>query len=199
MKKFLTALMALFSIVALAACSNNSSSSKSSSKDKTEKSTKMADSEESSSKSTKKSSSTDEEEVDTEESDEETSSSSSSSRKSSTSTTKVEILSDAEIDSVRTIGDFKNAYNKIVDGYSKYADEIGNKLPSSQRAAYNQQIDEMKKVLEESKQTVASNLAKGGSDSTEIPAEGRSTLINSLKLARDQAESTLQSVMDMLN
>lgn len=113
MKKILTAGVALLSVAALAACSGKTASN-SSSKDAKASSSKV----EKSSTSTSKSKS------------------SSKSSKTSVDIPEIVLLTDEEIDNAKTIGDMKSLYNKLVDNYKKYAQDLGGKIPESYRSAY---------------------------------------------------------------
>lgn len=118
MKKLLTAGVALLSVATLAACSGKTAS-ESSSKDSKASSSKVEKSSTSESKS----------------------SSSSKSATSSVDIPEIVLLTDDEIDNAKTLGDMKTIYGKMIDNYTKYLKEIGDKIPASGKEAYNKQVD----------------------------------------------------------
>ena len=175
MKKILTAGVALLSIATLAACSGKtaSESSKNASKDSSSKVEK-------SSTSTSKSKS------------------SSKSATSSVEIPEVVLLTDEEIDNAHTIGDFKNLYTKLIDNYKKYAQDIGKKMPASQRDSYNQQVEPAIKAMDESKTQFDTMLSSAGSDDTVVPDQGRTPFLQQIKTSRDSLKKILDSVYTAL-
>ena len=169
MKKLLTAGVALLSVATLAACSGKTAS-ESSSKDSKASSSKVEKSSTSESKS----------------------SSSSKSATSSVEIPEVVLLTDEEIDNAKTIGDFKNLYTKLIDNYKKYAQDIGQKMPASQRDSYNQQVEPAMKAMDESKTQFDTMLSSVGPDSTTVPEQARSQFAQQLKNARDIAQKALE-------
>ena len=178
MKKLLTAGVALLSVATLAACSGKTAS-ESSSKDAKASSSKVEKSSTSESKS----------------------SSSSKSSKSATSSVKIPeivLLTDDEIDNAKTIGDFKNLYTKLIDNYKKYAQDIGQKMPASQRDSYNQQVEPAMKAMDESKTQFDTMLSSAGSDDTVVPDQGRTPFLQQIKTSRDSLKKILDSVYTAL-
>ena len=164
MKKLLTAGVALLSVATLAACSGKTAS-------------------ESSSKDAKSSTS------------ESKSSSSSKSSKSATSSVKIPeivLLTDDEIDNAKTIGDMKTIYGKMIDNYTKYVKEIGDKIPASGKDAYNQQVAPGIQSMETARKTFNDTLSAAGSDDTVVPEQARSQFAQQLKNARDIAQKALE-------
>lgn len=172
MKKLLTAGVALLSVATLAACSGKTSS-ESSSKDAKASSSKVEKSSTSKSKS-------------------------SSSSKTSVEIPEVVLLTDEEIDNAKTIGDFKNLYTKLIDNYKKYAQDIGQKMPASQRDSYNQQVEPAMKAMDESKTQFDTMLSSAGSDDTVVPDQGRTPFLQQIKTSRDSLKKILDSVYTAL-
>lgn len=174
MKKILTAGVALLSVAALAACSGKTASN-SSSKDAKASSSKVEKSSTSESKS----------------------SSSSKTSKSSVDVPEVVLLTDEEIDNAKTIGDMKSLYNKLVDNYKKYAQDLGGKIPESYRSAYTNQVDPALKTLDESKTQFDKVLSAAGSDDTVVPEQGRAQFAQQLKTARNTMKQAMESAYKM--
>lgn len=168
MKKFLTAGLGLLAVATLAACSNNNSQS-----------------EASSSSSSSVSSST-------------TSASSSSSTTETSSNTEIVLVTDAEIDGAKTIGDMKAIYENLANNYTKYIEDVRTKLPESGREAYDAQVNPAKKVLEDSKKTFNDSLSQLGADTDEIPAEVKESFVTMMKQSRDGMTQILDSVYKMI-
>ena len=85
--------------------------------------------------------------------------SSSSSKSSKSATSSVEIpeivlLTDEEIDNAKTLGDMKTIYGKMIDNYTKYVKEIGDKIPASGKDAYNKQVDPAIQSMETCKKNI---------------------------------------------
>ena len=175
MKKLLTAGVALLSVATLAACSGKTAS-------------------ESSNKEAKASSS----KVEKSSTSESKSSSSSKTSKSSVNVPEVVLLTAEEIDNAKTIGDFKNLYGKLVDSYKKYAQDIGQKMPASQRDSYNQQVEPAMKAMDESKTQFDTMLSSAGSDDTVVPDQGRTPFLQQIKTSRDSLKKILDSVYTAL-
>ena len=175
MKKLLTAGVALLSVATLAACSGKTAS-ESSSKDAKASSSKVEKSSTSESKSK----------------------SSSKSSKTSVEIPEVVLLTDEEIDNAKTIGDFKNLYTKLIDNYKKYAQDIGQKMPASQRDSYNQQVEPAMKAMDESRTQFDTMLSSAGSDDTVVPDQGRTPFLQQIKTSRDSLKKILDSVYTAL-
>ena len=173
MKKLLTAGVALLSVATLAACSGKTAS-ESSSKDAKASSSKVEKSSTSKSKS------------------------SSSSKTSKSATSSVEIpeivlLTDEEIDNAKTLGDMKTIYGKMLDNYTKYVKEIGDKIPAAGKEAYNNQVDPAIQAMESSRKAFNDSLSSLGSDDTVIPEQPRAQVAQQLKSARDIAKQAIES------
>ena len=170
MKKLLTAGVALLSVATLAACSGKTAS-ESSSKDAKASSSKVEKSSTSESKS----------------------SSSSKSATSSVDVPEIVLLTDEEIDNAKTLGDMKTIYGKMIDNYTKYVKEIGDKIPVSGKDAYNKQVDPAIQSMETARKTFNDTLSAAGSDDTVVPEQARSQFAQQLKNARDIAQKALES------
>ena len=162
MKKLLTAGVALLSVATLAACSGKTAS-ESSSKDAKASSSKVEKSSTSESKS----------------------SSSSKSATSSVDVPEIVLLTDEEIDNAKTLGD-------MIDNYTKYVKEIGDKIPVSGKDAYNKQVDPAIQSMETARKTFNDTLSAAGSDDTVVPEQARSQFAQQLKNARDIAQKALE-------
>lgn len=169
MKKLLTAGVALLSVATLAACSGKTAS-ESSSKDSKASSSKVEKSSTSESKS----------------------SSSSKSATSSVDVPEIVLLTDEEIDNAKTLGDMKTIYGKMIDNYTKYVKEIGDKIPVSGKDAYNKQVDPAIQSMETARKTFNDTLSAAGSDDTVVPEQARSQFAQQLKNARDIAQKALE-------
>lgn len=169
MKKLLTAGVALLSVATLAACSGKTAS-ESSSKDAKASSSKVEKSSTSESKSK----------------------SSSKSSKTSVEIPEIVLLTDEEIDNAKTLGDMKTIYGKMIDNYTKYVKEIGDKMPESGKDAYNQQVAPGIQSMETARKTFNDTLSAAGSDDTVVPEQARSQFAQQLKNARDIAQKALE-------
>ena len=169
MKKLLTAGVALLSVATLAACSGKTAS-ESSSKDAKASSSKVEKSSTSESKS----------------------SSSSKSATSSVDVPEIVLLTDEEIDNAKTLGDMKTIYGKMIDNYTKYLKEIGDKIPASGKEAYNKQVDAGIQSMETARKAFNESLSSLGSDDTVVPEQPRAQFAQQIKSARDIAQKALE-------
>ena len=170
MKKLLTAGVALLSVATLAACSGKTAS-------------------ESSNKEAKASSS----KVEKSSTSESKSSSSSKTSKSSVDVPEIVLVTDEEIDNAKTLGDMKIIYGKMLDNYTKYVKEIGDKIPAAGKEAYNNQVDPAIQAMESSRKAFNDSLSSLGSDDTVIPEQPRAQVAQQLKSARDIAKQAIES------
>ena len=170
MKKMILSTAALLMIVSLAACSNKQDTKKETSN--SQSTTKVTSKSANTSKS--KDTSTD---------SEETSSSS--------------LLTDAEISKAKTVGDFKKLFAKLMDQSVSITEEAGTSVTGSAKEQYDAMISTLKQGLENQKDIFNESLESIGSDSTVVPKEDREALIESLKDAREELESTRKEMKDM--
>lgn len=170
MKKMILSTAALLTIVSLAACSNKQGTKKETSN--SQSTTKVTSKSANTSKS--KDTSTD---------SEETSSSS--------------LLTDAEISKAKTVGDFKKLFAKLMDQSVSITEEAGTSVTGSAKEQYDAMISTLKQGLENQKDIFNEGLESIGSDSTVVPKEDREALIEILKDAREELESTRKEMKDM--
>lgn len=170
MKKMILSTAALLMIVSLAACSNKQDTKKETSN--SQSTTKVTSKSANTSKS--KDTSTD---------SEDTSSSS--------------LLTDAEISKAKTVGDFKKLFAKLMDQSVSLTEEAGKSVTGSAKEQYDATVSALKQGLENQKDIFNESLESIGSDSTVVPKEDREALIESLKDARDELESTRKEMKDM--
>ena len=170
MKKMILSTAALLTIVSLAACSNKQDTKKETSN--SQSTTKVTSKSANTSKS--KDTSTD---------SEETSSSS--------------LLTDAEISKAKTVGDFKKLFAKLMDQSVSLTEEAGKSVTGSAKEQYDAMISTLKQGLENQKDIFNEGLESIGSDSTVVPKEDREALIEILKDAREELESTRKEMKDM--
>ena len=170
MKKMILSTAALLTIFSLAACSNKQDTTKetSNSQSTTKVTSKSANT------STSKDNSTD---------SEDTSSSS--------------LLTDAEINKAKTVGDFKKLFAKLMDQSVSITEEAGTSVTGSAKEQYDAMISTLKQGLENQKDIFNEGLESIGSDSTVVPKEDREALIEILKDAREELESTRKEMKDM--
>ena len=170
MNKMILSTAALLTIVYLADCSN---------KQETKKETSNS---QSTTKVTSKSANTSKSK-DTSTDSEDTSSSS--------------LLTDAEISKAKTVGDFKKLFAKLMDQSVSITEEAGGSVTGSAKEQYDATISALKQGLENQKDIFNEGLESIGSDSTVVPKEDREALIESLKDAREELESTRKEMKDM--
>jgi hypothetical protein len=170
MKKMILSTAALLTIFSLAACSNKQDTKKETSN--SQSTTKVTSKSANTSKS--KDTSTD---------SEETSSSS--------------LLTDAEISKAKTVGDFKKLFAKLMDQSVSITEEAGTSVTGSAKEQYDAMISTLKQGLENQKDIFNEGLESIGSDSTVVPKEDREALIEILKDAREELESTRKEMKDM--
>ena len=154
MKKMILSTAALLTIFSLAACSNKQDTKKETSN--SQSTTKVTSKSANTSKS--KDNSTD---------SEDTSSSS--------------LLTDAEINKAKTVGDFKKLFAKLMDQSVSITEEAGTSVTGSAKEQYDAMISTLKQGLENQKDIFNEGLESIGSDSTVVPKEDREALIEILK------------------
>ena len=170
MKKMILSTAALLTIVSLAACSNKQDTKKETSN--SQSTTKVT------SKSAKTSKSKD---------------TSSDSEEGSTSS----VVTDDDISKAKTVGDFKKLYAKIIDQTVSLTKEAGSSVTGSAKEGYDTTLSALKEQMEGQKEIFNEALESIGSDSTVVPKDERETLIESLKEAREQLESSRKEMEDL--
>lgn len=170
MKKMILSTAALLTLVSLAACSNKQETKKETSN--SQSTTKVT------SKSAKTSKSKD---------------TSSDSEEASTSS----VVTDEDISKAKTVGDFKKLYAKIIDQTVSLTKEAGSSVTGSAKEGYDTTLSALKEQMEGQKEIFNEALESIGSDSTVVPKDERETLIESLKEAREQLESSRKEMEDL--
>ena len=170
MKKMILSTAALLTIVSLVACSNKQDTKKETSN--SQSTTKVTSKSANTSKS--KDTSTDSEDT-------------------STSS----LLTDAEISKAKTVGDFKKLFAKLMDQSVSLTEEAGTSVTGPAKEQYDATVSALKQGLENQKDIFNESLESIGSDSTVVPKEDREALIESLKDAREELESTRKEMKDM--
>lgn len=166
-KKFFASLIFLFAATTLAACSSNSN------------------------KETKASSTADSSKV--VESSTEESSTSQSSETITLKESTVTYLSDAEIDAITTIGDFKHAFTSLMESYVADFDELIAQLPDGAKTQLEPYRGQLVEMLEQQKAALDTQMQAAGDDSTEIPVEVKESLASTLKTVRDQLKQAMET------
>ena len=118
---------------------------------------------------------------------------------SKTNASEVTLLTDEEIDNAKTFGDMKTLFGKLIDSYKKYVEEIGDKVPESQKDAYKQQVEPALNSLETSRKAFNDGLSSAGSDDTEMPEEARTVFLQQLKTARDGMKQAIESASKIVS
>ena len=170
MKKMILSTAALLTIVSLAACSNKQDTKKETSN--SQSTTKVT----SKSANTTKSKDT-----------------STDSEKGSTSS----VVTDEDISKAKTVGDFKKLYAKLMDQTVSLTEEAGSSVTGSAKEGYDATVSALKEQMEGQKEIFNEALESIGSDSTVVPKDEREGLIDSLKEARDQLESSRKEMEDL--
>ena len=170
MKKMILSTVALLTIVSLVACSNKQDIKKETSN--SQSTTKVTSKSATTSKS--KDTSTDSED-----------------------TSISSLLTDAEISKAKTVGDFKKLFANLMDQSDSLTEEAGASVTGSVKEQYDVTIRGLKEKLESQKEGFYEGLESIGFNSTVVPKEEREDLIERLKDARDEFESTRKELKDM--
>ena len=167
MKKMILSTAALLTIVSLAACSNKQDTKKDTSN--SQSTTKVTSKSATTSKS--KDTSTDLEDT-------------------STSS----LLTDDEISKAKTV---KKLFAKVMDQSVSHTEEAGASVTGSAKEQYDATISALKEKLESQKEIFYKGLDSIGLNGDVVPKEDREALIERLKDARDELESTRKELKDM--
>ena len=170
MKKMILSTVALLTIVSLVACSNKQDIKKETSN--SQSTTKVTSKSATTSKS--KDTSTDSED-----------------------TSISSLLTDAEISKAKTVGDFKKLFANLMDQSVSLTEEAGASVTGSVKEQYDVTIRGLKEKLESQKKVFYEGLESIGLNSTIVPKEDREDLIERLKDAIDEFESTRKELKDM--
>ena len=170
MKKMILSTAALLTLVSLAACSNKPETKKETSNSQT------------TSKVTSKSSGTSKSKNTVTDSEEGSASS---------------LVTDDDISKAKTVGDFKKLFVKLMDQTVSITEEAGISVTGTDKESYDATVSALKQEMENQKEVFNEGLESIGSDSTVVPKEEREALIESLKDAREELESTRKEMKDM--
>ncbi|WP_288599081.1 hypothetical protein [uncultured Streptococcus sp.] len=170
MKKMILSTTALLTLVSLAACSNKQETKKETSNSQT------------TSKVTSKSSGTSKSKNTATDSKEKSASS---------------LVTDDDISKANTVGDFKKLFAKLMDQTVSLTEEAGTSVTGADKESYDATVSALKQEMENQKEVFNEALESIGSDSTVVPKEEREALIESLKDAREELESTRKEMKDM--
>lgn len=170
MKKMILSTAALLTLVSLAACSNKQETKKETSNSQT------------TSKVTSKSSGTSKSKNTATDSEEGSASS---------------VVTDDDISKAKIVGDFKKLFAKLMDQTVSLTEEAGTSVTGADKESYDATVSALKQEMENQKEVLNEALESIGSDSTVVPKEEREALIESLKDAREELESTRKEMKDM--
>lgn len=123
-----------------------------------------------------------------------TSSSSSASKTLKDST--VTYLTDADIEAMETLGDYKASFKALIDAYVKDFEDLIAQLPEESQEALHPYRDQLVESLNSQYETLVSQFATYGDDATPLPAETKPTLTASLRNMRDQLQSVMQTARE---
>ncbi len=167
-KKLFPILVGLLTVTALTACSTNKSKEGDSSSSSTVASSKVEES---------------------------TSASSSSVAKTLKEST-VAYPSDQEIEAIQTLGDVKGTFKSLSDTYVADFDELVNQLPEEGKKALAPFREQLAQMLEKQQEALATQFETLGDDNTQIPEEGRESMISILKTSRDQLKQAMTTARE---
>ena len=107
------------------------------------------------------------------------------------------VVTDDDISKAKTVGDFKKLYAKIIDQTVSLTKEAGSSVTGSAKEGYDTTLSALKEQMEGQKEIFNEALESIGSDSTVVPKDERETLIESLKEAREQLETSRKEMEDL--
>lgn len=172
-KKLFSTLFTFVTVTALAACSTSQTKESDSSSSTTVESSKVEES-------TSTSSST----------------SSSSSKTKTLKESTVVYLSDQEIEAVQTLGDAKAAFQSLSDAYVADFDELVAQLSERDQKSLAPFRDQLQQMMDQQRDIIENQFANFGDDTTQIPVEGRESMISALKMTRDQLKQAMTTVRE---
>lgn len=113
-------------------------------------------------------------------------------------------LTDAEIEAIQNLGDYKKAFKSLMDTYVTDFDNLISQLPKDAQQSLVPQRDQMVETFDMQYKTLEEQYAASGvSEDSAIPTETRESLVSTLKQARDMLKSTMETVynqsQDLLN
>ena len=106
-------------------------------------------------------------------------------------------MTDDDISKAKIVGDFKKLFAKLMDQTVSLTEEAGTSVTGVDKESYDATVSALKQEMENQKEVFNEALENIGSDSTVVPKEEREALIESLKDAREELESTRKEMKDM--
>lgn len=107
------------------------------------------------------------------------------------------VVTDDDISKAKIVGDFKKLFAKLMDQTVSLTEEAGTSVTGADKESYDVTVSALKQEMENQKEVFNEGLESIGSDSTVVPKEEREALIESLKDAREELESTRKEMKDM--
>ena len=107
------------------------------------------------------------------------------------------LLTDDEISKAKTVGDFKKLFAKVMDQSVSHTEEASASVTASAKEQYDATISALKEKLGSQKEIFYEGLDSIGLNGDVVPKEDREALIERLKDARDELESTRKELKDM--
>ncbi|MEZ7558525.1 hypothetical protein O3642_02420 [Streptococcus sp. 27098_8_66] len=107
------------------------------------------------------------------------------------------LLTDDEISKAKTVGDFKKLFAKVMDQSVSHTEEASASVTASAKEQYDATISALKEKLGSQKEIFYEGLDSIGLNGDVVPKEDREALIEILKDARDELESTRKELKDM--
>ena len=87
----------------------------------------------------------------------------------------------------------------MIDNYTKYLKEIGDKIPASGKEAYNKQVDAGIQSMETARKAFNETLSSLGSDDTVVPEQPRAQFAQQIKSGRDIAKQALENAYEAIS
>lgn len=105
-------------------------------------------------------------------------------------------LSDEDIDSIQTFGDYKQAFNLLRESYLRDFDNLMAQLPDKTQSALESYRTHAVENLAQQQEGLTIQFANIGDDSTPIPEEGKEILVTILKQVREGLKQHIQGTRD---
>ena len=100
------------------------------------------------------------------------------------------LYTDEELETARTVGDFKALYALMMDRTVAHSEEAGASLTGSAKETYETYLKDLKEKMETSKARFNESMDTIGSEDTEVPEATRATIVEKFETARKQAEAS---------
>ena len=100
------------------------------------------------------------------------------------------LYTDEELETARTVGDFKALYALMMDRTVAHSEEAGASLTGSAKETYETYLKDLKEKMETSKTRFNESMDTIGSEDTEVPEATRATIVEKFETARKQAEAS---------